>query len=196
MSMILVNFLAFFDSTPSFLKHAHDQSMTFADLVAPLFLFVLGMMYRKSLVRRVSKTGRSSTYLHYVRRYLLVLVLGIIGGCVVQMRITFDWGILQAIGLAGIIALPFMELAWLWRTVTGVLFLGLHGFGILPFAQDAIAVAKHGGPMSTLAWAAVILFSSIAGDLFDPGNIGRIMKRISASGISWCFAIGRRSVGA
>ena len=39
--------------------------------------------------------------------------------------------------------------------LAGVLLLVLHGFGIIPFAQDAIAFAKHGGPLSTLAWAAV-----------------------------------------
>lgn len=183
MSMILVNFLAFFSSTPSFLKHAHGQSMTFADLVAPLFLFVLGMMYRKSLVRRASRTGRSRTYLHYVRRYLLVLVLGTLGGCVAKMRITLDWGILQAIGAAGILALPFMELAWAWRTSAALLLLVLHGFGTIPFAQDTLAVAEHGGPLSTLAWAAAILLSSIVGDLCDAGKSGRNMKRIAIFGL-------------
>jgi len=107
--MVLVNFIAYFNVTPSFLKHAIGDTITFADLVAPFFLFALGMMYRKSVITRLKTTSRFITYFHVIRRYLILLGIGMAGGCIAKMQLSFDWGILQAIGLAGILAVPFIE---------------------------------------------------------------------------------------
>jgi len=183
--MILVNFLAFFDATPTFLKHGENGTMTFADLVAPFFLFVLGMMYSKSLVRRIEKSGRKAAYAHALFRYAVILLIGIVGGCVGKMKLTFDWGILQAIGLAGMIALPFMELRWLWRLLGGGILLGVYQVGIIPFAGDSIVAAEHGGVIGTISWATIILFASVAGDLIHADNPISTIKRVPMFGLAF-----------
>jgi predicted acyltransferase len=183
-SMILVNFSAFFDATPSFLKHARGQFITLADIVAPLFFFVLGMMYRKSITRRVADSGRRKAYLQCVRRYLLVLILGVVGGCVGKMTITLDWGVLQAIGLAGLVALPFMELGLVRRVAVAAALLLAHCLVIVPFVQESMAVTEQGGPQSALAWAAIVLLSSAAGDLLEADSPARSIKRISILGLA------------
>jgi len=181
-SMILVNFVAYFAVTPRFLKHAHDHSMTFADLVAPLFLVALGMMYRQSFTRRVAKAGRISTYTHAARRYLTILVIGLVGGAVGKMRITFDWGVLQAIGLAGVIALPFIELGRVPRLVGGGALLAAFHFGMVPFAREAIASSDQGGPVAAFGWASVVLFASVAGDLLRSDDVIGSRRRLSGLG--------------
>lgn len=182
-SMILVNFLAFFTSTPLFLKHASNHSMTFADLVAPMFLFVLGMMYQKSLLQRVAKDARRKTYLQFIQRHLLLLILGMAGGCLGKMRITFDWGILQTIGIAGLIVLPFLEMGWLWRIMAATLLLLLHSLTIVPIAHQTMIVTEQGGPPATLGWSALILFASTIGDFFNPQNSTESMKKIALFGL-------------
>ncbi len=44
-SMIIINYLALFNATPAWLKHAPEAGLTFADLVAPYFVFIIGLMY-------------------------------------------------------------------------------------------------------------------------------------------------------
>jgi len=178
-SMILVNFLAFFDATPPFLKHAKGSFITFADLVAPLFLFALGMMYRKSIMSKISTVGRRKAYLLFTKRYLLILVVGIIGGCFGKMSLSLDWGILQAIGSAGLIALPFIALRVSLRILVGAILLLVHQLGILPLVHESVARAEQGGPLATLAWTAMIIFSSTAGDLLSRGSNERIFRAIT-----------------
>lgn len=189
MSMILVNFLAFYNATPSYLKHATGIGITFADIVAPMFLFVLGMMYRKSIRRRFASEGRWNTYVQFGKRYILILFIGLAGGCVSKMSITFDWGILQAIGLAGLVALPFMELKSSSRIAAALLLIIIHQLAIIPVAQDIIIVSEHGGPIATLGWTSIILISSISGDLLITDNITKSIKDIAILGSS-CTIIG------
>lgn len=184
MSMIIVNFLAFYNNTPHFLKHAKGNFITFADIVAPMFLFVLGIMYRKSIKGKFENQGRIKTYLLFGKRYTLILFIGLFGGSVSKMSLSLDWGILQAIGLAGLIALPFMELTFRWRVLTGLSFALIHQLVIIPFAKDIIAAAEHGGPLATLAWTSIIILSSLAGDHLKINNIFKSIKMIAIIGAS------------
>jgi predicted acyltransferase len=182
-SMIVVNFMAFYPATPAWLRHAVGAGLTFADLVAPFFLFILGMMYRKSVIRRLARTGRRSTYLAMIRRYFLLLLVGLVGGAVAKWQVTLDWGILQAIGLAGIIALPFIELNGSWRLLAGTVLLGIYWL-ILPDHIHALVLdSEHGGPFATLAWAALVLFASVAGDWLKRGAALASGRRIASGGL-------------
>lgn len=178
-AMILVNFLAYYTLVPLWLKHSTEPTITFADLVAPMFLFALGIMYRISLLRRLSLYGRKATYLHFFRRYFLLLLLGMVGGSVAKMDFTLDWGVLQAIGLAGIIALPFIELSLRLRLFVIALLLGSYHFIILTHVGDLIISSEHGGPLATISWATIILFASMIGDLLKQPTLTETLKKIS-----------------
>ncbi len=105
------------------------------------------------------------------------------------MQLTLDWGILQAIGLAGIISLPFIELSSLFRTLaTGIILLG-YQFLILTTWNDQILVAEHGGPLAAISWATISLIASIAGDLLNPKTLSLTKKRILLFCII-CLAMG------
>lgn len=177
-AMVLVNFIAYFKVTPLFLRHAQGNVMTFADLVAPLFLFALGMMYRKSIIRRISIDGRAVSYFHVARRYSILLGIGITGGSIAKMQLSLDWGILQAIGLAGIISLPFIELALRHRVAAVVTLFFFYQWIILSYWGNQIQQAEHGGPLATISWATIILMASIAGDLLKPKALMQSHKNI------------------
>ena len=186
-SMILVNYLALYQCTPGFLRHAKTTGITFADLVAPFFLFVLGMMFRGSLLSRIEKNGKSQAYIHAVRRYLLLLFIGMAGGCAGKMRLTFDWGILQAIGLAGIIALPVIALNIKLRVLSLLIILSVHQFIIVAHFSELIISSEHGGPVGSLAWSSMIILSSVTGDYFKASDLKNSLKNIAILGAVFAF---------
>ena len=68
--MILVNYLGQFDVIPETFKHPR-YGMTFANAIAPYFLFAVGMGLKMSLERRIKKAGVKSAYFHAIKRYLI-----------------------------------------------------------------------------------------------------------------------------
>ena len=59
MPALVVNYFGSFDSTWAQLHH-HRDHMTCADMIAPLFMFVVGMGMRLSMARRRSAPSASS----------------------------------------------------------------------------------------------------------------------------------------
>ena len=54
--MILVNYLGNFDAMPEQFRH-HRDWFSYADTIAPIFMFVVGMGFRMSFGRRAAKIG-------------------------------------------------------------------------------------------------------------------------------------------
>ena len=54
--MIAVNTLGHFDRMPWMVKH-HHEGMSYADTIAPLFIFLVGMGFRMSFQRRAVEKG-------------------------------------------------------------------------------------------------------------------------------------------
>ena len=53
--MVFVNTVAEFDTTPSWSKHALDLGLTYVDLVAPAFIFMVGLTYWYSYQRSIQQ---------------------------------------------------------------------------------------------------------------------------------------------
>jgi predicted acyltransferase len=72
--MFVVNFLGMYSVVHFGLKH-NDRFLTWADTIMPSFMFICGVSYRLSVVRRLEQKGAASTYFGIVKRSLaLVLV--------------------------------------------------------------------------------------------------------------------------
>ena len=52
-------------------------NLALADLIAPAFILAIGLTYIPSLTRRIEKYGRKAAVLHFVRRYLVLIGIGI-----------------------------------------------------------------------------------------------------------------------
>jgi len=178
-SMIMVNFLGYFAKTPSWLRHADGIGITFADIVAPMFLFILGLLFRKSFLKRIDNSGKQKAYIHAIQRYVILIIIGLVGGAIGKMKIAFDWGILQSIGLAGLISLPFIELRNTYRLLIGFLLLAIFWICIpVNVINNVIAISEHGGPLGTISWASLILFSTFVGDIFNPRELDKSTRDI------------------
>ena len=52
-------------------------NLSLADLIAPAFILAIGLTYLPSLQRRIERDGKKSAVLHFVKRYLILIGIGI-----------------------------------------------------------------------------------------------------------------------
>ncbi|MFN2112420.1 MAG: heparan-alpha-glucosaminide N-acetyltransferase domain-containing protein, partial [Anaerolineales bacterium] len=116
--MVLADYLSHIQRVPAWLKHAPGYGLTVVDLIAPLFIFAIGLTYRTSWQRRMDQDGPRGTVLHFIRRNLALMGIGTLTPW------GYSWGLFQTIGGAGLLALPVIWLPSLARGVIGGILLG------------------------------------------------------------------------
>jgi len=126
---------SWFGSAPvSQFQHAGDAvgnitgaGLTFTDLVAPFFVFIVGM------VLPLSKRKRGGEFLKHVgTRTILLIALGVLYISLI-LNLSYWWGILQAIGIAYFMGATLMLLKPKWRWAAVVLIAAFHQFMSLSF---------------------------------------------------------------
>jgi predicted acyltransferase len=124
--MILVNYLGKFTSMPDLLRHQHGK-LSYADAVAPLFMFVVGMGFRLSFPRHVDKNGLWWARWAAVKRYVTLVLIGILFYGPLSYWCNW-WDALVDIGFAGLLALPFIRCKGAVRIGAAVFYLALFQF--------------------------------------------------------------------
>jgi hypothetical protein len=76
LGMFLVNFLGHYPAHYNF--HHNDYFLSYADTIMPTFLFVVGISFRFSLLRRLANSGFLKTYGGYLRRSLALVLISVI----------------------------------------------------------------------------------------------------------------------
>jgi len=172
--MILVNILSGFTIVPAWLKHATAPgSVTVPDLVIPCFLFIMGVALDISFTRSRAAHGIGRTVWRFTRRSLLLVAFGVLGSILLKHNIALEWGVLETLGMAGLVALPFMFLRPNMRPVVAVLLVALYELisrlGLRPWllANDT---GHIGGVPGGLAWAGIVIVGSVAGSLIRTGD--------------------------
>lgn len=186
LAMLVVNHLGEFPCMPEQFRH-HETYMTFADLVAPLFMFVVGMSFRLSLQRRIEQAGKRKAYTAATKRYLVLICIGIVLYDPSPEEWRYWWDALVDIGFGAILALPFIMRGTAVRAVAGAaywisyqaLFL-LTGYGSWTMEHSI-----DGGPLGPLSWAPILLFGTIAYDLIATRDRGTIVK----GSLGWGLAL-------
>jgi predicted acyltransferase len=207
--MILVNYLGDFGVMPEALKHHRHLGdikpfgFSYADTIAPLFVFVVGMGFRLSFQRRVDKVGlwgaRKAAFIRYAT---LILVGYVIYGYEFQ----WIWDALVDIGFAGLLAIPFILMSTrarlgaaigylvlfqfmymsplFWKVFTGGLNLlpalgeWVRWPGMMDFAtygEWTLSKSIDGGPLGPISWAFCLLLGTVAYDLMATGDRRRII---------------------
>jgi predicted acyltransferase len=167
-AMVLANYMADCVVVPSWLKHAPDIGLTVIDLIAPFFIFAIGLTYGPSLSRRISAGTPGRVAGHFFRRFLTLIGLGAIisAGEVAlgQSTSVISWGVLQAIGAAGIVTLPALLLPPKWRVLVGITVLA--GYQALLDASwlPIVLHSSHGGIHGALSWSGMLIVATAIGD--------------------------------
>jgi predicted acyltransferase len=176
--MVLADYLAGIETVPAWLKHAPDIGYTVIDLIAPLFLFAMGLTFGLSFRRRAGRDGYWRTYEHFIARNLALIGLGFLltlGGDLTGVYpSTVNWGLLQTLGAAGLIALVAIRLPILWRTAAGLGLLAFYQFLLDRYWLADVIAAPHNGPWGALSWGAMLILATALADLYhgDPAVVG------------------------
>ncbi|MCB2173464.1 DUF1624 domain-containing protein [archaeon] len=169
--MVLANYINDINTLPAWFKHASDIGYTFSDLVAPLFVFAIGLTFGMSFRRRYSRDGAWKTYNHFFSRNLALIGLGflitLVGTYASYYSSSTNWGLLQALGAAGLITLPFIKVDAKFRWVFGVIILMLYQLLLDKYWMTQVINAAHNGPYGALSWGAMLIIATSLGDLYQ-----------------------------
>lgn len=185
--MILVNYLGEFASMPEQFRH-HDATMSYADTIAPLFVFVAGMGARLSLQGRIARSGAVSAYASMLRRYAILILVGIALYGPAPENWRYWWDALVDIGFAGILALPFLMRSARARAAAALGYASLYQilFTTTGYADWTMSNSIDGGPLGPLSWAFMFLTGAITFDLVTAGPGRRIVRNCLAAGLVLC----------
>jgi len=185
--MILANYMNNVQAIPAWLKHADDVGYTIIDLIAPMFVFAMGLTYGGSFRRWLGRDSAWNTYQHFLTRYLALLGLGYLITLAWELSgiqpPSVNWGLLQALGAAGLIALPFIRLAPAWRWVFGLGILAGYQLMLDRFWLQDVLVAPHNGPWGALSWGAMLILATAMADVYFDERLNRRTFPLLAVGL-------------
>lgn len=168
--MVSGNFLAGVSWVPAFLKHPSDVGLTLADIVAPLFIFAIGITYRTSYERRLQTGNAVETYLHFIKRYATLMLLGFVlssGEIWVEVnQVGINWGVLQSISVAGLMTLTLIHQPTQFRLWAGIILLSTYQFLLDRFWLPQVLLSPHGGWQGSLGWAAMLILATVLSDIY------------------------------
>jgi predicted acyltransferase len=169
-TMVLANYMGGVSITPAWLKHAPDIGLTVIDLIAPFFIFAIALTFGQSFNRRLERDGAFKTYSQFFVRYLAIIGMGALISAgetaVGENPSGIDWGVLQAIGMAGLIALVVIRLPSVYRWIVGAAILIVYQVILDGFLLDLTVRSPHGGLFGSLNWAAMLILGTVMADLF------------------------------
>ena len=161
--MILVNVLGEFACMPWMLKH-HHAGFSYADHIAPMFMFVVGMGFRMSFLKTMRRDGINVARKRALKRNGILIMLGLVyGGFHLRAGV---WDALMDIGVSGILALPVIHASVGVRLVVAGASLGLFQaiFSCTDYGGWLVQNSINGGPLGPLSWVFILLMGTIAID--------------------------------
>jgi predicted acyltransferase len=144
--MIIVNIQGNGDAAFSALKHAEWHGLTFADVIFPWFLFIVGLSIPLALDRAQSGPPGPAV----LKRAVLLFVLGVVLAWLIR-PVEFDqirWmGVLQRIGIVYLVcaALVLWTHGWIVAAVTAIAVLMLHSWLIFVPIDGANSLTAGNG---------------------------------------------------
>ncbi len=180
-AMVFVNTVGGFANTPAWSKHAHDFGLTYVDLVAPFFIFAIGLTYHLSFTKHLAQEGALEAYLRSIRRYFALIGIGFAGSMwFTPTGVLFVWNVLQAIGLAGFLTLFFIRFPqWARFVGAGILMIAyqialpmsIEIEGVQVVLGDLIFEDVHGGLLGGIGWGAMMLLSTAIAESLEKNRM-------------------------
>lgn len=175
--MVLADYLGDVEAAPAWLKHAPDIGYTVIDLIAPMFIFAIGLTFGLSFRRRLGRDGAWRTYEHFITRNLALIGLGgllmLAGNLTGIYESTIPWGLLQTIGAAGLLTLTVIRLPAGWRWAIGLALLAFYQVMLDRYWLASVMAAVHNGPWGALSWGALLILATAFADLYHDEARGR-----------------------
>jgi predicted acyltransferase len=159
------------ENIPFVLRHNQTNVLLPVDLIASAFAFIIGASLLFSFRKRFERFN-FDVLLAYSKRFILLILLGfLLDGIFYNGPFTFvlRWGVLQSLGVAGLLAMLFLVFDDNRTRVLSAVILTLayqlaHGDN-LAFGNENLLI--HGGFAGGLGYGIVAVFGLIAADVID-----------------------------
>lgn len=159
--MVFANTFSPFENVPDWTQHAGDFGLTYVDLVASFFVFMVALNFKISFTYRLERKGKKRTYFRFVRRYLIFIGFGLILTIyIAPNEFYFRWGTLQILGTAGLILLVLINLKTYIRLIISLIMLIAHQLILITELNSIIYDSIEGGIFGMLSWTAMMVLSS------------------------------------
>ncbi|MBI5092441.1 MAG: hypothetical protein HZB26_08350 [Candidatus Hydrogenedentes bacterium] len=186
----------------------HRATFTYADTIAPLFVFVVGMGMRLSWLRRSEGIGEWDSRKSLVKRYTLLVLIAF------ALYAGWLWDALMDIGLAGLLAVMLIDKRPRTRIVAAFVFVlayqCIHMFTsygvwsvegkfsladpkyvpllvkLVPLSDELFKTSLNGGPLGPLSWVMMLLFGSYAYDVMRERNDRKLIVTCLGWGVGLC----------
>ncbi len=174
--MMLVNYCGRFDSMPWQFKH-HNIGMSYADTIAPLFLFIVGMGVRMSLLRLQERDGTAAAMRYGLRRFLVLAAVGVIFYAPHLDAWVWWWDALVDIALSALLCLPFLLRSARVRIAVAILFWAAYQVAFVNgYEAWVMSHSINGGPLGVLSWAPILLFGTLCYDAIASGDSRTVLR--------------------
>ena len=167
--MVAGNSLMDAPDAPGFAQHMPDIGLSFADTVAPLFIFAIAVSYRQQF-KGLFAAFKMKAYMHYANRYFALIGLGTLfsaGGMIVSEQTS--WGVLQAIGIAGLLTLLVISFPTGIRAAAGFGLLVAYQLALDRYFLHDVLNSTHGGLIGAVSWSAMLILSTVMVDFLQKG---------------------------
>ena len=158
------------DIIPAIISHSDYNGITIAEFFAPAFVFLMGMSAVGSFERRKAADGVGKARLHFFYKGCVLIALQAIMNQPTQVftgQTKVMWGILSAVGIAVLWALPFIGRKLVTRACGFVGYAAVLTVLSLCFGfEEIIRSFTQGGIIGGLGWSCMFLFGTIVNELF------------------------------
>ena len=182
--MVAGNALTDVPGTPRFMQHTPDIGLSFADTIAPLFVFAIALSYRSSFIN-LYQLIKGKAFTQYAYRYFALIGLGAIfsaGGALVDQYTA--WGVLQSLGVAGLLTLLVISFPSSVRLAIGLLLLAGYQILLDRFLLQEVLASPHGGIFGSLSWSAMLILSTVLVDCVKKGSRHTLIGIITTAALA------------
>jgi predicted acyltransferase len=219
LAMIFVNFVAGYSNLPLTMSwfgsppvttfhHAAEAAgnitgvgLTFTDLVAPFFVFIVGLVIPLSKKRRGAEWWK-----HVGSRTVMLIVLGVIYISLI-FGLSWWWGILQAIGIAYFMGAALSMLPQLWRWISVFVVAAFHQimsltvpwwlhlgnpnasfWTIANLSGDMLRpLTVHCTPWASISFGVITVVGTLLGEALATGDRKTIIRQSLIIGAVFCI---------
>jgi predicted acyltransferase len=188
-AMLLANLVNVFAPVrPRWLAHNLGDELQLFDLPAPVFQLLIGTSLVLFLTRRSHARAPEVVRRLAIRRFLLLIALGGVLDAIAAGHLEVRWGVLQTLGLGGLVAVVFASTSdALALAVAGVILVTHYGPG-----NNAV----HRSAVDCMPFLSLTLLGLVIGRPLATGDRSRFRRRaMIAAGICLALALGLRLWG-
>ncbi|MCF6287352.1 MAG: heparan-alpha-glucosaminide N-acetyltransferase domain-containing protein, partial [Candidatus Hydrogenedentes bacterium] len=140
--------------------HHHNEFMTYADTIAPIFMFVVGIGMRLSWTRRVKHVDPGAARKAMAKRYFTIVLIAF------AIYSGWLWDALMSIGLAGLVAVLIVDKKWSIRIAyaLGLVVAYQLIFSYTSYGEWLLRLGKYG---RELDWPWISIFLPLRDVLLD-----------------------------